>query len=85
MRSTKRSKGMMRYYDIEDAIEDIRRSKALARAFETENAAAYIQHLDNLEAAYLKELRKRKKPEGPEHRKSQEIDHRRRWPIGKFI
>ena len=84
MRSIKRRKGMMRYYDIVDTIEDIKRSKTLARAFNTENAEAYIKHLDNLEAAYLKELRKRQKPEGPVHRKNDQRDWRT-LTYGKFI
>ena len=76
MRSIKRRKGMMRYYDIVDTIEDIKRSKTLARAFNTENA--------ELEAAYLKELRKRQKPEGPVHRKNDQRDWRT-LTYGKFI
>ena len=75
---------MMRYYDIIDTLEDIRKIKTMARAFETENAKEYIAHLERLEAAYLKELAKRKKPEGPVYRKNQVRDWREKLN-GKFI
>lgn len=54
---------MMRYEEIERALEDISRSRALARALDTPQNKEYIEHLDRLEAALLRQKRKAKAPD----------------------
>ena len=54
---------MMSYQEIERALEDISRSRALARAFDTPHHKEYIEHLNSLEAALLRQKRKAKAPD----------------------